>query len=203
MTRTITATSISEKNKAANQPIYLYTITDYDGTNDLRLAEYDADVTFDSLTYTKFPITHDFIGENSTGENEQVRVKVANVSRLIQAYLETYDLRGKKVTIKLVWANQLAVATACISHTFYIDSYTADERDVTFTLSSRFNVLDFKLPGRKFSRFYCTWKFKSVQCGYSGAESSCNKTFQKCRDLSNQLRFGGFPSIPSRQVYAR
>lgn len=201
--RTITATSITEKNKSANTPIYLYTIYAYDGTNNLCLAEYDADVTYDSVTYTRFPITHDFIGENSSGENEQVRVKISNVSRLIQGYLENYDIRAKKVTIKLVWANQLADATACINHTFYIDSYSADEKDVTLTLSSKYNVLDLRIPGRKYSRYYCTWKFKGTECAYAGAETTCNKTFQKCRTLSNQIRFGGFPSIPSRPVYSR
>ena len=201
--RTVNSTTKSEKNKSANQPIFLYTIYSYDGTNNLNLAEYDTNITFNSITYTRFPITHDFIGENTAGETEQIVVKVANVSRLIQSYLELYDFRGKKVVIKMVWANQLADTSACINHTFYIDSYTADENNVQFKLTSKFNVVDLKLPGRKYSRNYCSWKFKSTECGYTSAESECNKTFARCQALNNRLRFGGFPSIPSRRIYFR
>lgn len=50
----------------------------------------------------------------------------------------------------------------------------------------------------------CTWRFKSAQCGYSGAETACNKTFARCQELSNQHRFNGFPSVtkPLQQIYS-
>ena len=53
MARTLNATFLSEKAKRENQPIILYTIEDYDGaSNDLNLAQYDADVVYDGITYT-------------------------------------------------------------------------------------------------------------------------------------------------------
>jgi len=197
--RTLDSTFTTEKNKPANHPIRLYTITDYDGTNDLYFAEHDADVVYDSVTYVKFPITLDEISENNKGTIDSVRVTVSNASRLIQSYLEDYDLRGKKVTITTVFADQLADTGAHIDDVFWIDSYTADQHTVSFTLTSKFDVLDIALPGRQYSRNYCGWKFKSTECGYSGGQTSCNKTKQRCKELVNYSRFGGFPSInPSR-----
>ena len=190
-----------EKNKASNKPITLYVLKEYNGADDLRLAEYDSDVIFAGDVYSRFPITHENIGENAQGEINQVSVTLANVSRVIQGYLESYDLRGKKVIIRKVWADNLADPNMRTDFIYYIDSYTADEKNVTFILSSRFDVLDLELPARKFSRNYCSWKFKSPECGYAGVEGECNKTLQRCRELSNQLRFGGFPSIPSRRIY--
>jgi lambda family phage minor tail protein L len=191
----------TEKNKATNKPIFLYTIELYDGVNSLHLAEYDADVVFNSVTYTRFPIKHDFISENTQGEISSIKVTVANVSRLIQAYLENYDWRGLKVTIRMVWANQLTDPDAYIDHIFYIDSYSADQNAVEFTLSEKYNVLGLQLPSRVYSRNYCCWKFKSTECGYVGGQNVCNKTFQKCREWANQERFGGFPSIPSNRIW--
>ena len=190
---------IAEKNKLANKPIYLYTIFDYDGLgNDLRYAEWDTNITFDSLTYTKFPIKHTEIGENSTAEIDTFSVQVANVNRALQAYLETYDFRGKKVVIKLVFADKLNDPDAFIDFTFYIDTYTANESVVDFKLSSRFDLLDVKLPLGTYNRNFCRWRFKSTECGYSGAETTCDKMKQTCRDtMDNVLRFGGFPSIPA------
>ena len=200
--RNINNVSITEKNKAENRPIYLYSLYKYDGTNDLHFAEHDVEVTFNGITYSPFPITHDFVSENSSGQIDTVKLRVSNVSREIQGYLENFDLRGKKVEILLVWADHLNDPSAMIKDTYYIDSYGADQNVAEFSLSGRIDVLSVELPCRKYSRTHCSWKFKSSECGYTGGETSCDKTLKRCRQLSNQLRFGGFPAIPMRRLFA-
>lgn len=201
MPREIDAAFKQEKAKQENRPIFLYIIEDYDGSNDLYLAGYDEDVIFNAVVYTRFPITHEFIGENNQGQIDQVKVRLANVSRLIQLYLEQYDFRGKKVIIRTVWADQLSDPDAYIDDIFYIDNYTADQNNVEFTLTSKFDVLGMDLPARRYARNYCSWKFKSNECGYTGAETSCDKTQQRCKQLNNYQRFGAFPSVPTRRIY--
>ncbi len=201
MPRNIDSTFKAEKAKQENQPIFLYTIEDYDGVSDLHLAGYDTDITYNSVLYSRFPISHEFVGENNQGQIDQVKVRLANVSRLIQSYLEQYDFRGKKVIIRMVWANQLADPDAYMDDAFYIDSYTADQSNVEFTLTSKFDVLGVDLPARRYARNYCNWKFKSPQCGYTGAETACDKTQQRCKELGNYQRFGAFPSVPTRRTY--
>jgi phage-related protein len=200
--RTLSTDFNAEKNKRSNQPIFLYKIYDYDGSSDLLLAEHDADVVnpADSATYIKFPITHEFVSENTQGETNQVKIKIANVSRIIQSYLEAYDFRKKKVEIYLVFLG-VDGATDYVKHTFFIDNYSADENTVEFNLSSSFDVLDVTLPNRKYMRNFCSWKFKDANCKYAAGETSCNKTLTRCRALANQINFGGFPSIPSKGIY--
>ncbi|HNX82484.1 MAG TPA: DUF2163 domain-containing protein [Candidatus Omnitrophota bacterium] len=203
MTLNINSTTKTEKNKQENRPIYLYTIFNYDGAgNNLYLAESDADVVFDSVTYTKFPIKHSELSENSSSEIDSLTVSVANISRLIQGYLELYDLRGKKVTVKIVWADQLADTDAYLDFSFYIDNYTATEETVEFQLTSKFDLLDVSLPVGVYYRNYCRWKFKGTECAYAGAETVCDKRKVTCKTvMSNIARYGGFPSIPSQRVY--
>lgn len=201
MPRNVNAAFKSEKTKQENSPLFLYTLEKYDGTNDLHFAGYDQDVTFDGILYSRFPITHEFVGENNQGQIDQVKVRLANVSRLIQSYLEEYDLRGKKVTIRMVWADQLNDPDAHIDDVFYIDSYTADQQNVEFTLTGKFDVLGLDLPARRYARNYCSWKFKSAECGYAGGETTCGRTQQRCKELGNYQRFGGFPSVPTRRIY--
>lgn len=199
--RSISTAFATEKNKLANRPIRIYKIYDYDGIGgELRFAEYDADITFNSQVYTAFPIRIDSVGENSTGEIESVRVSISNVSQFIQAKLEVYDLRGKKVSIYTGMIGMFNVADV-IEEIFYIDSYGANVETADFILTGKFDVMSLELPARKFWRNYCSWKFKSTQCGYGGAETTCNKTFLRCTELNNKQRFGGFPSIPSRQIW--
>lgn len=200
--RTTNATFIAEKNKPENRPIFLYTIFDYDGaSSNLYFAEHDENIVFNGVTYQKFPITHDLITEDAQHESSSMKLSISNVSRLIQAYLEQYDMHDKKVVITMVYADHLDDPDAKLEDTFYIDSYTADEEKAEFTLSSKFDVLDVMLPSRKYMRNNCGSKFKSAECGYGGAETTCNKTFARCRQLANQKRFGGFPSIPSQRVF--
>ena len=199
--RTLDSDFTSRKNAQTSKPIFLYYIKDYDGSNDLYLAEYDADVVFGGQTYTKFPIRHEFIDENSQGQAGGIRLSVSNVNRVLQAYIEAYDLRGKQVDIIQVWADKLDDASAKMQDTFYIDGYSADENTVTFNLSTKMDVIDLQLPGRRYMRGHCSWKFKGTECAYAGAQTSCNRTFQRCKELANQERFGGFPSVPFRNIY--
>jgi|GEM_PF-659278 len=211
------STFIAEKNKATNQPIFLYTLFNYDGlNNNLNYAEYDTDVVYQSvndsqqITYVAFPITHDQIGENTSSQIDSIKITLANVSRLIQAYLELYDnpsagitLRGKKVLIRTVWANQLGDNEAFVDHVYYIDSWVADQNNVTFTVSSKFDVLERQLPGRNFSRTACAWatRFKGIECQYTGVEATCDGTLQQCRGYNNVLRYGAQPAVPSQKIY--
>lgn len=199
---TIDSTFKSEKNKQANEPIYLYTIVLYNGLVNLTLAEYDTDVVYDGVTYTKFPIKHGSIGENSQGEIDSFRVTLSNVDRVVQGYLEAYDLRGKQVIITLVWANQLADTDANIKFTYYIDNYSATQDNVTFTLTSKYDIMDLTLPNGKYNRNYCRWKFKSSECGYAGAQTTCDKRKATCKTtMLNIARYGGFPSVPTNRMF--
>jgi len=198
----VTAAFKQEKNKNSNAPVHLYTIYDYDGAGtNLYFAESDADVVFDGITYVKFPISFDAIGENNSGEIEKVTLTLSNVSRAIGGYLELYDLRGKKVSIKLAWLDQLDDADNVLEDTFYIDSYSINEQSAVFTLSGKMDVLSVQLPLRRFSRNFCCWAFKSTECGYTGAETTCDKTKQRCKALDNYTRFGGFPSVRSNRIF--
>jgi lambda family phage minor tail protein L len=192
-----------EKNKAYNSPIYLYTLYDYDGNgNNFYFAEYDADVVYNGITYLKFPIKHDSTSENSTGRIDQVMLTVGNASRFLQYYLEAYDLRGKKVDIMIVFANHLNDTDANLVFTYFIDNYTANEESGQFILSSKFDVLDVSLPLCVYNRNYCRWVFKSTQCGYSGAQTACDKRRYTCKQVMNNVsRYGGFPSIPVQRVF--
>lgn len=203
---------ILEKNKRENKPVFLYTIYNYDGNNtNLNLAEYSEEISFldpesDSgdlpTVFTPFPITFEYINEQSQGEVDEVKVSVGNVSRMIQAYLENYDLRGKKVRILQVFADILDYSDAYLQHIFYVDRWEQpDEQSVIFYLSSKFNVRDVQLPKRIIIRSSCAWVFKSSECGYTGSETVCNRTLVRCRELNNNERFGNFPSAGGKRMY--
>ena len=44
--------------------------------------------------------------------------------------------------------------------------------------------------------------YKGIRCGYNGSKSSCKHTLADCRSHGNSTRFGGFPGIDQKGVYA-
>lgn len=203
--RNVTTPFKQESTKQENRPVYLYTVHNFDNQGtDLRMAGYDEDVTFDSKVYTKFPVAHEDIGDNATGEIDKVRVTLGNVSRLIQSYLEAYEWRGKQVSITMVWANQLNAPTNKLTDIYFIDEIAADVENVIVTCASKLDVMQVMLPGRRYSRLTCGWKvFKGAECGYAGSELTCNRTWQRCGELNNRERFGGFPATPVERTVVR
>ena len=200
MARDISQEFRTEKDKQENQPICLYEI---DGVpEDFKyLAEYDADVVFAGHTYKKFPLKRSTITESRGGKVDTLRITISNVSREVQYYLENNDgLRGEKIRILQVWAGHLDEPTNYIEDIFYIESTVAGEHQAEFNLTSKFDVMDAVVPGRRLGRLYCQWVFKSTECGYSNGETECDKTLTRCRVLENQERFGGFPGVPGSRV---
>lgn len=195
---------VLEKNKRIKKPITLYIIENYRGTSeDLYLAFYRQDVVFDGVTYRAFPVVFDSIKENSKGEIDTVSMRVCNIRREIQQYIENYDIRGHKVTIRTVFSNLLDDSTNKIDDVYSIDRWDATKEDVTFTLASKFNVLNIQLPLCSYSRNLCQHAvFKGTECGYTGPETSCSRTKTACKAYNNYSRFGGFPSIAGRRVQA-
>lgn len=218
MPQPISQTFRDEKNKQENAPIFLYEI-EVDGATTLYYAEYDIPVVFGSPphTYTPFPLGHEAISSNIQGEIDAVKVKLSNVSREIgAAIIQNNGLRGKKVTVKLVFADHLDDPTAYISDTFYIDGSVITEGMAEFTLTSGLDLYDINIPGRIFERDYCQWEFKKEGCwlwsgsawtapsGFLHSDVQCDKTrkgIAGCSYHVNSLRFGGFPSIPTRGLF--
>ncbi|MCD6459400.1 hypothetical protein J7L67_01880 [bacterium] len=152
--RSLNVDYIIEKNKRENQPIFLYTVFDYDnnGTN-LCLTDNDENVYFDGVEYLRFPITHQPISENSQGQIDQVRITVSNVSREIEFYINEYDgLRDKKVSIKQIFRDTISNPDAVIEDLFYIDYPTSNENSVVFLASSKFDINDVTIPRKIYSR---------------------------------------------------
>lgn len=199
--RNLDANFIEQKNALTKKPIYLYTVYEYNGVNNLYFAAYAEDVTFAGIKYTRFPITHEAIGENVNGEINTVQITLSGVSLLIRSYLKNYDFHRKKVSIKQVFQDTLGDSNAYKEDIFYIDSYKSDYEQVSFTLSTRVDILCAKIPGQVYTRNSCIWLkttgFKGAQCGYTGEETTCNGTLARCKELGNSSRYGAFPSIPA------
>ena len=196
--RVVGSTFKQAKNAPTVKPIYLYSILLDETSNTYkRWTSWAGGIEFDGIQYDHYPITHGSFRETISGKIQKSKLEMSNVSRETQALIDNNDgLRGKKVTITQIWFEYIGDANAFISDTFKISDSLITQNRASFTLSSPLDVMDIRLPRRSLTRVFCRFRFKGNECAYAGSESTCDKTLQRCRELDNVNRFGGFPATP-------
>jgi lambda family phage minor tail protein L len=174
---------------------------DIPATPQIHITNNNEDVIFGSNTYTPFPFQIGELGTASKGEVPELQIQIDNTNRIIEAYLQLYDqylkvngISGNDIELTLYVVNTKDTSSAIITEYFILTSFNTDNQWASFKLGA-LSPFTMRYPRRRLIQNFCTWKFKSAQCGYTGAEATCDKTLMRCRELNNSGRFGGFPGI--------
>jgi len=185
-----------------------------------RLTNYDRNFSFDAtssgvpLVYEPFPIVQGPVTQASDGDLPQIQLQVANESQIMRTILEDHDgLVGQPIVIRLVHILQQGDPSAALRFDGQIVACKATYDRVAWNVSA-LNLTQSSLPGRRYIRDHCRWRYGDANCGYdlnnstlSTAQPSCRKTLADCEahgdsevaaGLSRQhpARFGGWPGIP-------
>lgn len=206
MPRTLSSLSIGEKNKLGTDSVFLVLmeITIPGVGTPIRITNNTENVTWNTYTWTQFPFDIDPITEEGKGEVPSLTIKIGNASRVMEQYIQAYDLYNKSngyspITCKVYVVNSknLGSATPETQHDFDLDKIATDSKWASFTVGAS-NPWKKRAPLNRILRNQCRWAFKSTECGYAGATSTCGKTLSACRAMSggsNSVRFGGFPGV--------
>lgn len=209
--RTLSTTAIAEKNKLATTSVFLILakVTIPGVVTPVRVAANNESVSWDGETWLPVPFELDEIGEESKGEVPQVVLRIGNAARTMEQYVQAYDTYCKtngyasiEVEIYVVNSLNLGSATPETTHQFELKQPKTDASWVYFVLGAP-NPFNRRAPLARVLRNHCRWIFKSTECGYTGASTSCNKTITACRAMaggSHTTRFGGFPGVGNRGV---
>ncbi len=196
--------AILEKNKlaAAQAWILLFEITI--NSNVIRLARAHDKVVWPSAggnTYWPYPIELDRIAESSRGELPKFKLKVGDVERVLEPWLQDYaGAVGDSIRLLVVQSEHLDLTDPEVDESFEILETQSDAEWITFTLGlpSPFTK---RFPSDRYLPNTCRHAFKGIPCGYGdrtidNAETTCDFTLLTCRDtMHNEKRFGGSPGI--------
>lgn len=212
----ITDEFTEQKNLQENTPIMLYAIT-IPGVEVVRATEWETDVVYNGNTYLALPLKHEGISRNILGEIDAVKVTWSNINRQIGALLLNYNgLRGYQVDMILIFKDTLDDADANITETFWIDSSSITDTVATFTLTTRLDLYQAKIPCRMMNRDFCSWTFKQRGCyktvagayvmpdGFLHTDVECDHTIDGARGCvyhNNKRRIGAFPGIPQKSIW--
>jgi len=215
---TLSAGAYLEKNKLATDSVWLVLLEiTMPDTTVMRMTNNSENVWWPATQvpgnlYTSFPFEIGEIGDTSKGEVPSVSLRVTNVARVLEPYLDDQDgLVDSNVDIRIV--NSIHVLTPTKGSATYNDvpeielnydivESSSDSQWVEFTLGAS-NPFNKRFPRNKIYRNVCRYRwFKGTRCQYAGAQTSCDRTLKTCRDTySNSINFGGCPGVGSKFIY--
>ena len=205
----LSSIAIQEKNKLATDGLFLLAleITIPGVGTPVRVVRNNENITWRGETWVAFPFELDEIGEESKGEVPRVELRVSNVSRSMESYLQDYDLYTKTngytpitVSIFVVNSKNLASSDPEVEHLFELTQAKTNAVWATFTLGAS-NPFNKRFPQHRILKNHCRFIYNypvgtSVLCGAPGsAYTTCDKTLPACRLRNNSTRFGGFPGV--------
>ena len=197
----LSAVAKLEKNKVASTGAWLVLLEiQFQGAT-IRIVNNTENVTWNGQEWIAFPFTLGEVTEDSKGELPQLTLKVSNVTRAMQQYVEQHaGGTDAMVILRVVHSDHLDLATPEIEEYFMIKKTNTDAQWVTFTLGPDFTMTQ-RIPPDRYKKNFCPFKFKGIKCAYLGAATECNKTLGRCRELNNSIRYGGHPGIPGVPTY--
>jgi phage-related protein len=197
-----------EKNKLTSDSVFLVMLEiTIPGVSDtIRIVNNNEDISWNSFLWQRFPFEIQEVSESSNAETSQFQIKVSNVNNMIGQYIREYDVYLKlngfaAITVVLYVVNSKDIdnTTAVVTQNLILSTQSINQTEVVFTVSAR-DLYRARTPLNRMFPNLCRFKFKSTACGYTGAETTCDKTLMRCRELSNSVRFGGFPTIGNKGI---
>jgi phage-related protein len=195
MPKTLPAALVLEKNKIASaNPWLLLADLNVDGEH-LRIVNNNESITFQSNLYQAFEFKFDAITSTKDGKIPTFVLSVPNINRMFIPYIEdTNGLVDTTVDIYIVNAGLLSENYSELTMNFVVMGCNYDSQVITLQLSTP-SPMRQRFPKNRFIAKYCPWPFKGVECKYSGADTTCQRTHDDCEAKGNLLNFGGFPGL--------
>lgn len=166
----------------------------------VRLANNTEDVAYDGNTYLAAPFEPEAVRLGKGGPHSHYALRLTNLADRFVDYLrQSGGLEGQDLTVTLVCTSDLAADYSDFQTTYTIKGHDEDDRVVTFEIGHP-NLYLARFPRRRYLANVCEVQFKGALCGYSGGESSCDHTLSRCRELSNETRFGGSPGLRNKTL---
>lgn len=201
---TLSAVAKIEANKMHGDGAWLILLEiQIPNVDTIYLVRNNENITWNSIEWIAFPFDLDDIKETSDGEIPSVILKVSNVTRAMQGYIENANGGvGSVVILRIVHSQHLDLTEPEIEEEFVCLNTKCDNQWIDFELGIG-EVIQKRFPPKRYLKNFCPFKFKGIECGLSSlvVGTTCDRTLSMCRDYGNSTRFGGFPAIPQGGLY--
>ena len=149
----------------------------------------DMTLTFGGNDYLPRLTFEDSLTQHRSLQLDRATVVVENGSLYFTELMKTVTLDGATATLRRLYSEADEAVTIFGGS---IASVRIERRRAELVMTSGLDPTARRIPERVYSQL-CTWKFKSLECGYTGSEFTvCNKSFADCTARAQTHRFNGF-----------
>jgi len=166
-------------------------------------------LSFEGNNYLGSPLELGDLTMQDTNSVIQLPVSISNAGGYISdAVNENGDIvTGSACSLSLVWLNveNFTLLTTPAPMTIIegrANDLKIDPYKASINIETSLGGYEDEVPFRTYDPNCSYRKFKDIMCGYTGDQTTCDRTFITCKRLGNQERFGGFVSI-IRQMQIR
>lgn len=172
-------------------------------TTYVRRTTLDIDYYYNGVKYDSDGVKVDRMINGRDLSVDRATVTLANTDRMLSAILLANNERGKTVNIYLAGIDDDGTLIGS-GHAFrgMLSTYTI--RDDVVELNLVTEMIMWKKRSARRAGALCPWPFKGTECGYSGGESWCDQTYDRCSTLVNTANFGGnrfLPALQEKKIY--
>jgi len=195
--RTLSSFMAEKKNTLAlkDQFMWLFDVS-RDSSNISRWVKTSQNITFLSNTYTAKQITFQPMKVDAGGTLANFKITIADPDQTLMAYVMAGKFIDQKVAVRVPNYASLSTAADQVVFRGVIQSIDYADKANAFSFScGSMNLRDHSTPRDKVYKDRCSAVFKSDECGYAGAETSCDKKFATCTTYGQRARFNGAPGM--------
>ena len=167
--------------------------------------------TLDSLQYNGenyigAPLTFDEIKKDDNSSVSKLNINLSNVGLAISGII---GQRGDVITnapavLTLVFldlnTNELLPDYKKILYAGRCNNLKLDYENASMDIETSLGGYEVQAPVMKYRTTCQVRRFKDCRCGYTGEETECDRTFDRCKELGNEHNFRGFPQMYNELV---
>jgi len=193
---TISSYGILEKNKLTSNTVWLLMlqITIPGVGTPIRITSNNESVTWRDEPWIAFPFELDDISDESKGEVPQVTLRVSNVSRVMESYLQAFDLYTKTngyspIEVRIYVVNNMGSFSSGVVTDTTADGAVTETTEDGATTDELYDIVNpdaevehvFELMNPKTNSMWATFVL--------GAANPFRKRYPQARILKNHCRF--------------
>lgn len=163
-------------------------------------------LVYDGETYLGAPLSHGEIEKDDNSSVSKLTIELSNVGLSISGII---GQRGDVITsapavLTLVFldvnTNTILPDYKQVLYAGRCNNLKLDYETASIDIETSLGGYELQAPVMKYRTSCQVRRFKDCRCKYSGEETSCDRTFERCKELGNQANFAGFPQMYSELV---
>lgn len=163
-------------------------------------------LTYNGETYFGAPLSHDEIKRDDNSSVSKLNIELSNAALAVSGII---GARGDVITnspavLTLIFLNvnthEILPDVKQILYTGRCNNLKLDYETASMEIETELGGFEIQAPVMKYRTGCQVRRFKDCRCSYTGEETTCDRTFERCKELGNQANFRGFPQMFSELV---